>query len=319
MLTTVERAQRWCPEPTLWEICQQLGLPRATFYRWRDRQAEGQLVDQVTTPNRQAVPPTPAEVTAVRGYAQDHPLLGYPCLPQGKCKRLAWAMADEDVAGLRPWMVYQVLAEGSLLGRRQPAPEELRRPAPAHHPDQRWHTDLMMLYFSRRWFWLVDVIDAHSRYLVHCEVLLTARANEVQVAAQRAVESLGGRERQPGEPEIVHDGGPQYVSRDWRLFAQSVGMTDVRTMPYHPQSNGRDERVHRTIREEVPVEADDTLYEVQQRIEDFRVYYNERRPHSALRYLRPVDYYRGDPEARLAERPAKLRQAAEARRAYWHS
>ena len=90
-------------------------------------------------------------------------------------------------------------------------------------------------------------------------------------------------------------------------------------MPYHPQSNGRDERVHRTIREEVPVERDDTLYEVQRRIEDFRVYYNAGRPHSALRYLRPVDYYRGAPEARLAERQAKLRQAAEARRAYWRS
>lgn len=311
VLTAVEQVHKWCPELTLKEICQQLGLPRATLYRWWDRQEKGQLDDLVTTPNRKALPPTPTEVNAVHQYAQNHPQLGY--------KRLAWDMVDEDIAYLRPWMVYQVLAEGNLLARRQPAPEGLRRPAPADHPDQRWHTDLMMLYFSKRWFWLVDVVDAYSRYLVYCEVLLTARANEVQMAAQRAIESLASRERRPGEPEIVHDGGPQYTSRDWRLFVQNVGMTDVRTMPYHPQSNGRDERVHRTIREEVPIEAGDTLYLVQERIENYRVYYNERRPHSAIRYLRPVDYYRGDPEARLVERQEKLRWASEVRKIYWNS
>ena len=96
-------------------------------------------------------------------------------------------------------------------------------------------------------------------------------------------------------------------------------MTDVRTRFYHPQSNGRDERLHRTIREEVPVVPDDTLYRVQQLIGDFRVDYNERRPHSALHYLRPIDYYRGDPIARLAEREAKLAKAVEARQQYWSS
>lgn len=310
-MATIEQARARDPGLSLTDACQQVGLARATLYRWQSRQAEGGLVDRVVTPSRKAVPPTPEEVWSVRQYTEAHPLLGY--------KRLSWAMVDEDVACLRPWMVYHILAEHTLLGRRRPAPEGLRRPAPADHPDQRWHTDLMTLYFGGRWFWLVDVLDAYSRYLVHCEVLWTARANVVQLAVQEAIDTLDGQEHRPGEPEIVHDGGPQFLSREWRLFVESVGMSDVRTRPYHPQSNGLDERVHRTIREEVPLDPEGTLYQVQQWIEEFRVYYNECRPHSALRYLRPVDYYRGDPEARLAEREAKLRQAAEARRQYWRS
>lgn len=296
---------------TLAGICEHLGLPWATVHRWRTRQGLGQLEDAVVVPGRDAVPPTPGEVAAVRSFAELHPLLGY--------KRLAWVMVDENVAYLRPWMVHQVLGQAGLLGRRRPAPEGLRRPPEADHPDQRWHTDLMTLHFGGRWFWLVDVLDAYSRYLVHCEVLLTARADVVQLAVQRALETLDGRLRSEGEPEIVHDRGPQFLAHEWAAFVGASGMTDVRTMAYHPQSNGLDERFHRTFREEVSIEPHDALYQVQKMIAGYRRYYNDWRPHTALHYLRPVDYYRGDPEARLAERQDKLRQAAEARRLFWSS
>ena len=307
----MNQAQAWNPALSLTAICDQLGLPRAKFYRWQARQVDGQLVDRVVVPRRPAVPPTPLEVTTVRAYAQDHPELGY--------NRLAWTLVDENVAFLRPWMVRDVLAEAQLLGRRQPAPTGLRRPAEADHPDQRWHTDLMSLYFAGRWFWLVDVLDAYSRYLIHCEVLLTARASVVELALQRALETLDGRERRPGEPEIVHDNGPQFLGREWLQLVQQAGMTDVRTLAHHPQSNGRDERFHRTFREKVCLTEDDTLYEAQRLIAAYRVDYNERRAHSALHYLRPLDYYRGDPPARLAEREAKLRAAAATRKHYWGS
>jgi len=134
---------------------------------------------------------------------------------------------------------------------------------------------------------------------------------------QRALDTLADRPRLPGEPQIVHDGGPQFVGHDWVQFMHAVGATDVRTHPYHPQSNGRDERVHRTFREELPIEPEAMLYEARTIMLDYREYYNHRRPHSALQYLCPADYYRGDPAARLAEREANLRAAAIARATYW--
>jgi len=308
-LDTIHHAQALCPERSLTDILADLGLPEATYYRWRGRAAEGRLADRVVVPRRRAVPPTPTEVGIVLDYAYHYPLLGY--------KRLAYALMAENQAFLRPWMVYGILDEANLLGRRAPAPEPLVRPPEADHPDQRWHTDLMMWWFAGQWFWLIDVLDAYSRYLVHCEVLLTAKADVVVWAAQRAVDTLHDRPRRLGEPEIVHDGGPQFIGHEWAQFIWATGATDVRTHPYHPQSNGRDERVHRTFREEIPLDENVLLYQARAIVAEYRTYYNEQRPHSALHYLCPRDYYRGDPVARLAEREAKLQAAAEERRAYW--
>jgi putative transposase len=286
-----------------------VGLPARTYHRWTNRAHQNQLADHIVTPRRIAIPPTPVEVRCVREFAETHWGLGY--------KRLAYSLMLEKQAFLYPWMVHQILAEASLLGRRQPAPALLHRPPEADHPDQRWHTDLSMWYFDEQWYWLLDVLDAYSRYLVYCEVLITATAQNIVHAEQRAIETLLGRARRPGEPEIVHDGGPQFIGHEWAQFVKATGMTNVRTHPYHPQSNGKAERVHRTLRAEVPLDPDAQLYEARSVIETYRVYYNERRPHSALHYLCPRDYYRGDPLECLAERHTQLCAAVEARRMYW--
>lgn len=308
-METIARTQERCPDKSIDAILSDLGLPKATYHRWANRAHCQQLGDRIVVPQRQAIPPTPTEERCVRTFANEHWGLGY--------KRLAYSLMLENQAFLYPWMVHDILAQANWLGRRQPAPELLHRPPEADHPDQRWHTDLMMWYFDQQWYWLLDVLDAYSRYLVYCEVLITATALDIVRAEQRAIDTLTGRDRRPGEPEIVHDGGPQFIGREWTQFVQATGITNVRTHPYHPQSNGKNERVHRTFRTEVPLDRDAKLYEARTVIETYRIYYNERRPHSALHYLCPRDYYRGDPVACLAERHTKLREAAEARRVYW--
>ena len=168
---------------------------------------------------------------------------------------------------------------------------------------------------------MCDVLDAYSRYLIQAEVLLTARTEDVLWVVQQALESLAGRPRLTGEPELVHDGGPQFISTEWRTYLSLQSMTDALRgiHPYHPQSNGRDERLPRTFREELPLDDADSLYQAQEVLNHYRAYYNDRHPHSALRYLCPLEYYQGDPAARLAEREAKLKAAAHARRAYWQA
>ena len=308
ILETVEQAQEQTDQAAL-AILEQLQLPAATYYRWRARAQEGRLADRVVIPHYQALPPTPEEVAAVRAFALDHPATGY--------KRLTWLLVDKNVAFLRPYQVYRLLSTEDLLCRRPvSAPEALKRPPEPDHPDQVWHVDLMYLYIRPRWYYLVDILDGYSRFLVHWRLNLTMAADTVTLTAQEALDRLP--HRLPGEPQIVRDHGSQFVSAEWRMFVQASGVTDIATRVAHPQSNGRLERLHRTHREEGLVgEAPDDYYQALEGMAGWSHYYNYERPHSALHYLRPEDYYRGDPVARLEERERKLAQAAEARATYW--
>jgi putative transposase len=290
-----------------------LGLDAATYYRWRqaERAAQKERSARATPGRSRSYPPTPAEVAAVRQFALRYPQTGY--------KRLAWRMMDEQVAALLPYQVLAILHELDLVTRR-PAPSPLAaRPAPATRPDEVWHIDLMYLRVGGAWYYLVDVLDSYSRYLVHYRLNPTMTTASVLEVVQEAIELLpADPPRRPGEPQIVHDHGSQFVSRDWRTWIQGVGATDIRTRVAHPQSNGRVERVHRTHREEGLAGLGDQDYAgAVTLLDEWVAYYNWRRAHSALQHLPPGVYYRGDPEAELARRAAYLQRARTQREQYW--
>ena len=307
LLDTIQHAQTVGDASTR-SVLHHLGISSATYYRWTARAAVGRLIDDPTRSTRLSVAPTPRERAAVCAFAQAHPLMGD--------KRLTWDMIDRDIAYLRPSQVYQVLQSANVLARRPPpAPDPLRRPVPPDRPDQVWHLDLMYLYIRPRWYYLVDILDGYSRYLVHWKLNMTRQADLVMLAVQEALGTLPSR--YPGEPQLVHDHGSQFVCREWRTFVTLAGAGDIRTRAAHPGSNGRLGRLHRMHREEGLIGEDLTAYAQGTALTRWQDYYNHRRPHSALRYLRPVDYYRGDPEARLAERRQKLQHALVARQEYW--
>jgi transposase InsO family protein len=265
----------------------------------------------VVVPARASLPPTPSEVEVVCDFARAHPKLGY--------KRLSWQMMVEEVAYLRPHQVYTVLQAHELLHRHPSAPPPaLKRPAEPDHPDQVWHIDLMYLYIRPRWYYLVDILDGYSRFLVHWSLNPTMVADTVTRTVQEALDGL--KERRAGEPKLVHDHGSQFISAEWRALVAGSEVTDIATRVAHPQSNGRLERLHRTHREEgLADEGVDDYYQALDVLTDWDHYYNHQRVHSALRYLRPIDYYRGDVAACLAERQQRLTVAREARRTYWAS
>ncbi len=295
---------------SLTEILSPLGLSKATYYRWRSRAKADRLKDQAGGSTRRSFPPTPQETQAVCAYALTYTATGY--------KRLTWQMVDQDVACLRPYQVYNILTENNLLARQRRVSEALRRPAEPDHPDQVWHIDLMYVYIGSRWYYLVDILDAYSRYLVHWSLNLTMEADTVTLTVQEALEGLPARK--DGEPKLVHDHGSQFISREWHTFIQAVGLIDIPTRIAHPQSNGRLERLHRTHREEGLIQETLTdYYQTLDAMGKWQQYYNHQRPHWAIQYLCPIDYYRGDPATRLAQREQKLVQAAEHRRRYWQN
>ena len=108
---------------------------------------------------------------------------------------------------------------------------------------QHWHIDVSYLNIAGTFYYLISILDGYSRFIVHWEIRERSCEQGVEIILQRA------REKFPGvTPRIISDNGAQFVSRDFKQFIRICGMTHVRTSPYYPQSNGKLERYHRTIK-----------------------------------------------------------------------
>jgi putative transposase len=233
-------------------------------------------------------------------YALTHPQDGY--------RRLAWMMVDEDVAYVSPASVYRVLRDADLLYRWKRSARHGTPPPPPTRPNQRWHTDLMYLRVEDTWYFLVTVLDAYSRYVVHWDLLTSMRAEDVRVVLQDALQLTGAH------PEIVTDNGSQFTAKDFKELVRDFALEHIRIRAYHPESNGKLERFHRSTRDALDDVALGNLSRARDIIGRWVQYYNGKRLHASLGYLPPAEYWAGDPPARLAERRRKLETGRQWRR-----
>ena len=300
LLATVERSQEQSGQSMNW-ILSELGLSRSVYYDWLERRRKGTLADYVVVP-RSPLAALPKEVETVVDYAKSQPREGY--------RRLTWMMIYGDIAYLTPSTVYRILDRHDLLYRwKRPEPGYGRKVPEATYPNEVWHVDLMYLWVKGRWYFLVSVLDSYSRFIVHWELALSMRAQEIAEIIATALEKIPGK-----KPRIVRDNGSQFVSKEWREVIRHFELEEIPIRVRHPESNGRIERYHRSVREEAFGDRElEGFYQARDLLRQWVKYYNEERLHSALNYLRPVDYYTGNPEALLTERKRKL-TAATARR-----
>lgn len=280
-------------------ILKRLALSKSRYHEWA-RRAEREALDDLVRPPRCPWQALPEEVDAVLGYAVSHPREGY--------RRLAWMMVDEEVAYLSPSSVYRILDDADLLYRWKRSRSVGERPGAPTCRNERWHTDLMYLRVNDVWYFLVTVLDAYSRYVVHWDLLTSMTAAAVRVVIQDALTKTGA------QPEVVTDNGSQFTAKDFKQLVRDFELEHIRIRTYHPESNGRVERFHRSTREALEAAELENLSKARAIIGRWVEHYNERRLHAALHYLPPVEYYAGDPAARLAERRRKLTAARTRRR-----
>lgn len=276
-----------------------LGIGSSKWHAWKDRYGKANE-HNAWIPRDHWL--EEAEKRAIIDFHGRYPLEGY--------RRLTFMMLDADVVACSPSSVYRVLSAAGLLDRHNHKPSlkgtGFVQPLVPH---EHWHVDVAYLNIAGTFYFLCSLLDGCSRSIVHWEIRETMAEAEVEQVIQRA------RERYPGAtPRIISDNGPQFVAKDFKEYIRLCGMTHVKTSPYYPQSNGKIERFHRTIkgdciRTETPLTVEDARRVVGRYVE----HYNTVRLHSAIGYVTPQAKLEGRDKAILAARDRKL-EAARARR-----
>ena len=237
-------------------------------------------------------------------YARAHPDEGY--------RRMTYMMLDAGVVSTSPSTVYRVLKSESLLQIRNTEPSRkgqgFEQPK---RPHEHWHIDISYINVAGTFFYLCSVLDGYSRYIVAWALKPQMLERDVELVLQK------GHEAYPhAKPRIISDNGPQFIARDFKEYIRDREMTHVRTAPFYPQSNGKLERWHQSLKAECirrnsPVSEDDARALIGAYITD----YNDVRLHSAVGYVTPKDKLEGREQAIFAARKASLDAARAVRKA----
>lgn len=302
VVATVEQSARRADWPLARAIAL-VGIGRDRFYQWRRRRG---------VPNRHNAPlPKDGwlrawEKAAIVDFARAHPGEGY--------RRLAWMMVDTDVVAASPTSVWRVLKAAGLLGAAHAESKKGTGFQQPLRPHEHWHSDVSYLNIAGTFYYFFGLIDGASRFIVHWEIRESMRETDLEIVIERAKALYPG-----ARPRIISDNGPQYVSRDFHEFIRLSGMTHVRTSPYYPQSNGKIERFHGSLKREcIRPRTPVSLADARGLVARFIEHYNYRRLHSAVGYVAPAAMLAGRAPAIHAQRRRKLEAARRLRQGNCH-
>lgn len=308
IIRLVERSSR----PAKWTL-DKLGVPRPTFYRWYDRYleyGEDGLVDRAPLPrlvwNR--IP------DKIRRELLDMALNETELSP----RELAVRFTDTKGYFVSESSVYRLLKSHDLIS----SPAFIVMKAASEFKDkttainQMWQTDFT--YFKIigwGWMYLSTILDDYSRYIISWKLCSTMKTSDVTDTLNMALEASGcDQVNVVHKPRLLSDNGASYISGELADYIKGQGMSHVRGAPYHPQTQGKIERWHQTLKNRILLENYFLPSDLERQIEDFVEHYNHERYHESLKNVTPADVYFGRSQSILNKRERIKQKTIEHRR-----
>jgi putative transposase len=282
-------ASDWSAKRTL----QELGVPRSTFYDWYRRY---QVAGYDGLANRSAQPRRfwnriPDEV---RQQVVERALV----YPEKSPRELAWHIVDTEEYFISESSVYRILKAYDLV--TSPVYEIVTAGKEYAHKTTRrnemWQTDFTQFkVIGWGWYYLCTVLDDYSRYILAWRLAPTMAAADVQQTLDRARAATGLTRsiRVKHRPRLLSDNGPSFLSASLAEYLATHHITHVRGAPYHPQTQGKIERLHRSMKNIIKLDNYYFPWELNQALAAFVGYYNHERYHESLDNMTPADVYGG--------------------------
>jgi putative transposase len=292
---------------------EKLGIPRATFHRWYDRFLTGgaeALEDR---------PPRPGRVwNRIPEEVRDRIVELALNEPELSPRELAVTFTDAESYFVSEASVYRLLKAQDLITSPAfiviKAANEFKDKTTA--PNQLWQTDFTYLKVSGwGWFYLSTILDDFSRYIITWKLCPTMKAQDVTDTLNLALAASGcDRATVRQWPRLLSDNGPCYIASELAEWLQDRDMDHVHGAPNHPQTQGKIERWHQTLKNRILLENYFLPGDLEAQIAAFVERYNHARYHESLDNLTPADVYFGRGQTILLRRERVKRKTIEQRR-----
>jgi putative transposase len=288
------------------EALDRLDVSSSTYYRWRKRfRGEGVtgLVDRSPYRGRVWNELLEEERVKVLEVARLY--------PQWSPREVACHISDLGAFTVSESSVYRLLKKAGLVKplEKKTFPAGPEYTVKTRGPNEMWQTDATYLLVKNwGWYYLISVLDDYSRRILAWRLQKAMDAGAFSEVVEMAWEATDV-ERSPLEkrPVLLSDRGPALISKTFGDYLEAKGLGHILSSPYHPQTNGKIERYHRSCKERVNLWVWETPEKMEKEIHRFICYYNSSRYHEALGNVTPDDVYFGRKQS-ILEKRARLKK-----------
>jgi transposase InsO family protein len=297
------------------ETLRELGMPRSTFYRWQKRfrtQGEVGLVDRHPEPGSVWNRLRPAEQESILTEALRQPDLSP--------RELAFYISDHVGFAVSESTVYRILKRHGLVREVKlqgfPAGQEYR--VKTTHINEQWQSDASYFFVvGWGWYYLISVMDDFSRLILAWDLMLDMTAESIGDVVEQAVAFTGMRNVPvENKTRLLTDNGSGYIAKALEDYLRMQSIRHLRCSPHHPQTNGKLERFHQTLKTRLNVLVYSSPEALKRAMAEFIEYYNHRRYHEGIGNVAPADVYYARREEILRRREEQKELTIQARLRY---